>query len=224
VTDADLCREWRATATPSARARDELVELGVPPRDVELLIGIGQVRLYRSDFYEPDPDGRACLITPVCVHTALDPESSAPEVFCRAGAIVDLVAWHPEQPDRWALRAGAAEWLGCIEPQYLDEPARVPIRRSVLSWFQAGCTGLVLLSRSRLDQYRILMNCRGGIIAEDAAHRAELRRTLQRPFSTPRIWTEAKNLVRRGAPENAAPTAMRENVIADPDYRGDVAA
>jgi hypothetical protein len=198
--------------------------LGVPPRDVELLIGIGQVRLYRSDLYEPDPDGRACLITPVCVHTALDPESSAPEVFCRAGAIVDLVAWHPEQPDRWALRAGAAEWLGCIEPQYL-EPAPVPIRRSVLSWFQAECTGLVLLSRSRLDQYRILTGCLGDIIAEDAAHRAELRRILQRPFSTPRIWTQAKNLMRRGAHENAASPAMRENVIADHlDSRGDVAA
>ena len=92
MTHADLCREWRATATPRASARDELVALGCAPRDVELLIGIGRVRLYRGDFYEPDPDGRACLITPVCVHTALDPESSAPEVFCRAGAIVDLVA------------------------------------------------------------------------------------------------------------------------------------
>jgi hypothetical protein len=199
MTDADLCREWRGTATPSASVRDELVALGVAPRDIELLIRTGKVRLCRGDLFEPDPDGRACLITPVSVHTALDPESSKPEVFCRVGAIVDLVAWHPERPDHWALRVGAAEWLGCIDPQYL-EPEPVPIRRSVLSWFQAGCTGLVLLSRSPLDQYRILMDCRGDIIAEDAAHRAELRRALQRPFRAPRI------------------------LIAEPEYRGDVAA
>jgi hypothetical protein len=199
MTDAGLCREWRATATPSASTRDELVALGVTPRDVELLIAMGKVRLCRDDLFEPDPDGRACLITPVCVHTALDPESSAPEVFCRVGAIVDLIAWHPEQPDQWALRAGAAEWLGCIEPQYL-EPEPVPIRRSVLSWFRAGCTGLVLLSRLPLDQYRILTGCVGGIIAQDATHRAELRRALQRPFRIPRI------------------------LITEPEYRGDVAA
>ena len=182
MTGADLSREWRGSATLNAVLHNELVTLGIASRDIDLLIGIGQVRLCRGDLFEPDPDGRACLITPVCVHTALDPESSAPEVFCRVGAIVDLVAWHPEQPDRFALRVGDAEWLGCIEPQYLEpELTPVPIRRSVLSWFQAGCTGLVLLSRSRLDQYRILMNCCGGIIAEDAAHHAELRRILSAP-------------------------------------------
>ena len=196
MNTVDLLREWRSTAAPS---RAEVAALGIAPRDATLLIGIAPIRLCRGDLFEPDPDGRACLITPVCVHTELNPESSAPNLHCRIGAIVDLVAWHPQQPERRASRAGIAEWLGCIEPQYLD-PDPVPIRRSVLSWFQAGCTGLVLLSPSALDQYRTLMGCAGGIIAEDADHRAELRRALQRPFRTPRI------------------------TIAEPEYRGDVAA
>jgi hypothetical protein len=222
MTGADLDREWRATEKVSAEVHDELVTIGIATGDTGL-IGVAPIRLCRGDLFEPDPDGRVCLISPVCVHTELDPESSEPSLYCRAGAIVDLVAWHPEQPNQWRLRTGAAEWLGCIEPQYL-EPEPVPIRRSVLNWFQAGCTGLVLLSRSPLGQYRTLMGCVGGIIAEDAAHRAQLRCALQRPFRGPRIWTQSENPMGRRARENAAPPAMRENVIADQDYRDDVAA
>jgi len=222
MSGSDLRREWRAAAKLQVDSHDELVTLGIASRDIERLIGVAPIRLCRGDLFEPDPDGRACLITPVCVHTELDPESSDPKVYCRAGAIIDLVAWHPEQPDRWALRLGTPEWLGCIGPQHL-EPEPVAIRRSVLSWFQAGCTGLVLLSRSALDQYRILTGCLGGIIAEDAAHRTELRRALQQPFREPQIWTQSENLTGRGTPENARP-AMGENVIADQGYSDNVAA
>ena len=65
------------------------------------------------------------------------------------------------------------------------DPAPVPIRRSVLSWFRAGCTGLVLLSRDPAVRYRLLMDCRGDVIAEDMAHAAKLRQALKSTLASP---------------------------------------
>jgi hypothetical protein len=101
------------------------------------------------------------------------------------GAIVDLVAFHPRHPARWALRVGAAEWLGCCEPQYLDPPP-VRIWRLPLDWLRADCTGLVILSQEPVDAYRVLSGLHS-ITAEDAAHAGELRRVLSRSWLVPHI-------------------------------------
>ena len=181
MTRQDLAAEMCAAySLLSTEHRLVLLEEGVSVRDLDQfqMCGVAPMRI-DGELYQP-ADGRLAIITPVRVYDFFSPESPNPCADCRLGSIVDLVAWDIRYPDRWALRTGNAEWLGCIEPQYL-KPKSVPIRRSVVSWFQAGCTGLVLLSRSRLDQYRILMNCCGGIIAEDAAHHAELRRILSAP-------------------------------------------
>jgi hypothetical protein len=186
----DMAAEW---ATAQQRLGDEdramLAGHAIPPHDVELLIGTARIRLFaRGRLFEPDPDGGIAFVSPVRIdpHNPVSPEARAPGPCCRFGALVDLVAWHPLHPDRWALRTDAAEWLGCIEPQYMD-PAPVPIRRSVLSWFRAGCTGLVLLSRVPAVQYRLLMDCHGDVIAEDTAHAAKLRQALNRPWPRPRV-------------------------------------
>jgi hypothetical protein len=183
----DLRAEWeaaKAALDPADRAR--LTPLGVLARDVDRLVGAADIRLCGADLYEPDPDGTRCLITPVRVELALTPESVAPAVYCRIGQIVDLIGWHPARPDRWALRVGAAEWLGCIEPQFL-EPSPVPTWRTPLAWLQALCTGLVLLSDEPLSRYRILSGCISGLVAEDHDHAAELRAILERPFEAPAI-------------------------------------
>jgi hypothetical protein len=62
-----------------------------------------------------------------------------------------------------------------------------PIRRSMLSWFQHRCTGLVLLATERAARYRLLTGCRGGIIAEDARHLAELCDVLEHPWPHPPV-------------------------------------
>jgi len=72
MTGADLDREWRATEKVSAEVHDELVAIGIATGDMGL-IGVAPIRLCRGDLFEPDPDGRVCLISPVCVHTNLIP-------------------------------------------------------------------------------------------------------------------------------------------------------
>jgi hypothetical protein len=139
-----------------------LLACGVDPNDIALgMVGVGAIRLDGA-LYEPDPDhGKPAFISPVRIAYADTPESAVPASAVRVGAIVDLIGWHPLRPDRWALRTGAAEWLGAIEPQYMD-PAPVPIRHSVLGWFQARCEGMVSVSRARADVYRLLRRSLAG--------------------------------------------------------------
>jgi|SRR5690242_7910343 len=135
--------------------------------------------------YEPDPDGGAAYLIPVRVDNPLTPEAADPPEAVRSGAIIDLLAFHPAHPYRWALRRDAAEWLGPIEPQYLD-PEPVEVWRTPLRWLQAGCHGLVLLSSERESQHRILSGL-GSIVAEDHHHAAELRSVLNHSWSTPPV-------------------------------------
>jgi hypothetical protein len=121
-----------------------------------------------------------------------------PALSVRFGGLVDLVAWHPRQPSGWALRTGAAEWLGAIEPQHMGPPP-VPIRFSVLSWFQYGCSGLVILSTAAAVRYRLLSDCLGGVEAESAEHAAELKRMLAWPWPAPRVSIGESRRVRDAA-------------------------
>ena len=130
-------------------------------------------------------DGSPAFVTPVLVDHVDTPELSCPAQAAKFGDLVDLVAWDPRHPHAWALRCGAAEWLGCIDPQYLDPPP-VPIHRGPLGWLQTGCRGLVLLSREPFSQYRLLANIQR-IEAEDAAHAAELHGIISRPWPVPTI-------------------------------------
>jgi hypothetical protein len=181
----DLEREIREARNSLTDAHREML-VGIAAEDLEL-VGAALIRV-GGELYEPDPAaGRLAFITPVRLFEVLTPEAPVPPGYSiRLGDIVDIVAWHPGRPDRWALRTGAAEWLGAIEPQYMD-PSPVHVRRSVLSWFQGACDGLLPLSRSAPDMYRLLTFCTGGLIAEDDLHAAELRRVLERPWSAPSV-------------------------------------
>jgi hypothetical protein len=141
--------------------------------------------------YEPDPDGGAAYLIPERADNALTPEAVDRWDTIQSGAVVDIVAIHPRHLDRWALRRDAAEWLGAIEPQYLD-PEPVAVWRSPLGWLRPGCRGIVVLSQDAACAYRVLTMCRAGIIAEDAVHAAELRRFLVRPWPIPRIIIPGK--------------------------------
>ena len=136
--------------------------------------------------YQPDHAGHLAYLIPVRVDQALTPEAADPAQTVRRGGIVDLVAPRPAHPLSWVLRLNAAEWLGTIEPQYLD-PDPIHLWRSPLSWLRAGCRGLVILSRQQARAYRSLAGCRGPVIAEDGGHPAELRSTLFRPWPMPQI-------------------------------------
>jgi hypothetical protein len=183
----DLWAEFNAACAAMEPPDRALLETyGIAPGDVAPLIGITRARV-SGGLYEPDPDGGEGFVTPILADSASGPESICPERAVRLGDILDLVLWHPRRPDAWALRTGAAEWLGAIAPQYL-EPPPVPIRRSVLVWFRHRCTGVVLLTAERPARYRLLTGCRSGIVVEDARHLAELRSVLKHPWPHPPLF------------------------------------
>jgi hypothetical protein len=146
---------------------------------------LARIRVSKGITFEPDDDGGGAFIVPVRVESPITPETFDAATAVRDGAIIDLVAFHPLHPDRWALRRDVAEWLGAIEPQYLA-PDPVPVWRSPLSWLQAGCRGIVLLSRERISQYRVLSGL-GEVVAEDLQHAVELRCIVERPWSAPPV-------------------------------------
>jgi hypothetical protein len=171
----------RQMTAADARA---LIAQGIPVRAVALVCPV-PVRIaidVAGDLYWPDPDGRPAWALPVCAADPIDPrrtETADPAAVVGTGPIIDLVAFSPAAPSRWALRRGAAMVLGAIEPQYLDPPP-VPIHRDVTDWLRAGCRGLVLLTRDPHEAGCILRECQT-IEAEDAGHAAELRRLVLLP-------------------------------------------
>ena len=191
---ADLGAEWSAaqrTMTPADRRM--LIVFGVLAMDTLLLCGRVRARL-DGGLYVPDDDGPPTFVSPILIEYADTPESLRADQAVRFGELVDLVAWDPRHPRSWALRCGAAEWLGAVEPQYLDPPP-VSIHTGVLQWLQSGCRGLVLLSG---EPVRILAGI-GQIAAEDAAHAAELRRIISRPRPLPPVTIARQRETRRAA-------------------------
>lgn len=189
--NCDLEAEFREALAALERAHFcELTKhYGIPPKPIEdLLVGIARInRIPDTDLYEPAPSGVLAYITPVRVEEPASPESSDPWWYVRNGEIVDLVAWNPRRPSRWALLTGLGDWLGCVPPQYFD-PEPVQVWRSVLSWFRVGCRGLVPLSRDPAIAYSLLMGFPGGIYCEDDdVHAAQLERMLEHPWPRPNI-------------------------------------
>jgi hypothetical protein len=184
----DLAIEMRrAVANLTDDDRHYLVRLGIPTPVINIfeLVGIERVQTSR-EFYEPATVGHAVYLTPVLAHYAGGPETPSPELFACRGNLIDIVAWDHRAPEQWALRAGAAAWLGCISPQCC-EPDPVRIWRSPLDWLRNGLSGLVILARERAEVYRLLSGCRGGIIADDWQHARELREILARPWPAPTV-------------------------------------
>ena len=187
-TVIDLRAEHRAAvAALTEEDRGRLADFGIGPDDIGRfrMCGIARV-LVRDGLYQPDEEGGVAIVTPVRVERPYTPEARRPGIWARWGPIVDLVAWHPSEPLRWALRVGSAEWIGCIEPQYLD-PEPVRVHRSVFDWLRAGCSGLVPLSSDRGELYRLLSGVHGGILAADDTHARDLRRALSHPWPHPNV-------------------------------------
>jgi len=171
----------------TAEDRIVLERAGVP----DLMISCGMVGAVAIELdagglhYQPSDDGRRAFVTPCRVADPWTPEAVGFEIVPQYGDLVDLVAWHPARPLRWATRRGLAAWLGACEPQFLG-PAPVTVKRSPLSWLQGGAIGLCVLDRKPADVYRVLSLCRR-IEAEDSAHQFELTRILHHPFSIPPV-------------------------------------
>ena len=176
---ADLCREFDAALRsdwgPSPPPEAALI------LECAQIIGCARVLVEGSRFI-PDSDGAPAFITPVVELRGGDTEQIADR---HSGETVDLVAWHPAHPERWALRTGIGRCLGYVAWWQAEKPTRV--WRSPLAWLRARCDGIVLLTTETEERHSILMQLRGGIVAEDRRHAAELRAICERPYPVPRI-------------------------------------
>jgi hypothetical protein len=198
MTGADLAAEYRAALKRTTWDHQApLLDAGVGGPGLAIGIGLAPISVSRSGLYQPGPDGGPAFILPVRVDNPTSPEAADPVDTVRHGEIVDLLAFSPAFPNRWALRTGAATWLGCVEPQYLG-PEPTPIWRSPLRWLGNDCRGLVLLSRDRRDRYRVL-TCLDAIVAEDEDHAAELRKLLEQPWLSPPVYVRRGREVRNAA-------------------------
>jgi hypothetical protein len=198
VSGADLKREYlSALGRTGWDDQAPLRDAGVGGPGLAIGIALASISVSRSGLYQPDPDGGPAFIIPVRVDNPISPEAADPVATVRHGELVDLLAFSPAFPHRWALRTGTATWLGAVEAQYLG-PAPTPIWRSPLHWLGNDCRGLVLLSRDRRDRYRVL-TCPDAIVAEDEEHAAELRKLLEQPWLAPPVYVRRGREVRNAA-------------------------
>jgi hypothetical protein len=163
-----------------------LLRCGIQPAIVgrEGWIGVTSVQIH-GNVFEPSEDGPKAFISPVRGLGTGEIQWPSPAEVLRFGDIVDLLAWNPASPGRWALRRGSATALGIVQPQILD-PAPVRVHGSPLGWFQSGGDGLALLSHQSVDVRNVLMQLRG-IVADDQTHRRALIAILSRPLPVPPI-------------------------------------
>jgi hypothetical protein len=172
----------------------ELIGHGVPIRAIAAVCPAPtRVLLDGNDRrFRPDPAGQPAWVMPVCV---IDPErldaieASDPSSVVSIGPAVDLLAFHPCAPNRWALRYGIATVLGTIAPQYCN-PDPVPVHRDVTSWLRAECAGIMLLTHDPNEARRVLQQIHI-IQAEDEQHEAQLRHLIEMP-----AWAAARFAVR----------------------------
>src|SRR5215469_18982285 len=98
----------------------ELLAAGIPIEAIGAVCPAPTTIKFKGRRYWPDPAGGPAYVFPA---TAVEPgqpyllEADDPVWTVAAGPIVDLVAFSPFGPNRWALRTGAAIVLGAIEPQ-----------------------------------------------------------------------------------------------------------
>jgi hypothetical protein len=181
--DAEYAAALRDTTAISLRS---LYDAGATERGMALAApALARLQLNGGGLFEPDPDGPAAFIMPVRVEFPETPESIDPLAAITSGDIVDLVAFTPALRARWALRCGAAEWLGACAPQYM-EPEPVRLYRSPLDWLRASCEGMVCLATAPRDTYRFLTRFHA-LSVEDEEHATTLREIIDRPFFQPEI-------------------------------------
>lgn len=135
---------WVAVGNVRQVHLDRIEALGVSRWTIASLgavqppLGIQRVRWLPEGLYEPDPDGEAAAILPVCQWNALG-----------LVGVVDLIAWKTGMPSDWRWRVGHGWALG---DHLLDDDLPVPVVATPLDWLKAGGDALCILDWSAPPQ------------------------------------------------------------------------
>jgi hypothetical protein len=107
----------------------------------------------------------------------------------------DVAAWCPKlsKLETWLGRAWALGEEQVFAPR-LTEHQALPVWRSPINWLRAGCKGVCLVRPKAAVHY---LHDASPLLAEDAAHAAELKQLLTRP--APRIVIPAASSTRKAA-------------------------
>jgi hypothetical protein len=193
---AEYLEVMRKTTLDDARHLN--VDLGIPWRSIAATCP-APTRITRSSarLYRPDQNGSIAWIIPVCcvdLGCPEDIEALDPIGVVSVGQVLDLVAFDPRHPRRFALRSGSGVVLGAIAPQIAD-PQPVRIFPDITDWLRNECDGLVILTDDRHQAGRIL-RCIAKIEPEDDQHAVALRGLSKLPpFNTPIITTSRERIV-----------------------------
>jgi hypothetical protein len=164
--------------------RDYLLRQGADPGIIVALLGM-MPALIEGRTWQPVNGAPIAVVVPVLVDDPLTPESRWPAMAPLFGQLVDLIAFSIATPKRWALRTGNAQWLGAVQPQYLD-PDPVEIWQTPMAWLRAGGMGLCPLTHSHHELRRLLLPLHSISVA-DSTYGRFLQRALSAPPSIPHI-------------------------------------
>jgi hypothetical protein len=170
---------------PLAAAQELHGRFGIPWRAIATTVPAPMMVTFadKGRLYEPAAaHGFPVWVSPVAVVDPARPEeieATDPLDVVQCGPFVDLVAFDPCRPRRFARRTGLALVLGCIRPQYCESDP-VPVRRDVADWLRAECDGLVVLTHDPHEAGRLLRRI-AAIEAEDPEHLAALRACVMLP-------------------------------------------
>ena len=183
----DLWSEFLSAVPRLRRCHlDRLAALGIGAHEILAAgnAGMARIRRHAGGLYEPDDTGDPALIVPIFLGEIPAPGNPVAEPI-----LDDLIAWHPDRPNRWALRAGTAVTLGNAWGSW-----PLPIHRTPLDWLRAGGAGVVIL-----DWVGAFLRFGDSpLLAQDLEHGQEIRERLTRPVPCPPI------LVPNAAKENLA--------------------
>src|SRR6516162_76478 len=117
---AEHLAAWKVTTESDL---DELVRYGLPRQLIQQIRpAVANIVVdKKGELYAPDEAGVRAWVLPVRVFDPEMPdviEAINPVWAVSCSDVIDLVAFSPAAPRRFALRRGIATVLGSIEPQY----------------------------------------------------------------------------------------------------------
>lgn len=134
----DLLNEFAVTATKAAECASWLAGQGIGPdivyRPGASIVGVCRAHI-EGDRWQPDPDGKPVLVSPVTYET---------RACCLD--LIDLVCWQPGSPGKWSLRTGYGTALGENAIGYAWQTERpLVLNESPMEWLRANGEGAVIL-------------------------------------------------------------------------------
>jgi hypothetical protein len=176
---------------PLVRRQDErLRRIGIRLTPLDRLMGmVMSAPIAVTDrTFRLSPSAAHALITPIRIDDAsptseCNESTSSPVHY---GQLVDLIAWHPDRPGKWALYTGHALALGWCTPRGWDDASDpVRVHSTVAGWFRSGCDGLFICATDPADRQRVILSV-GAIRADNRDHERALaaeatRQTIRPP-------------------------------------------